>query len=296
MNTKVPEKKHSLAIILVNYNGSFWLKKTLTSLDEFYLHKTKNKVEVWVVDNHSQDDSVAMVKNDFPFVKLIEADQNLGFAKANNLAIAQTQADYLMLLNSDTQLTKDSQIDQLVTYLYEHKEAGMIGPKLILSNGELDPACHRGEPTLWASFTYFVGLEKIFPRWKFLGGYHRYDLDLNSLHPIDAISGAALIISRPALNLVGPLDEDFFLYAEDLDWCKRFRDHNLEIIYDPEVTIIHHKNKSGIENQDQKIKKKSNTYFYSTMLQYYDKHYAKRYPQFLRSLIKTVLFIKEEES
>ncbi len=294
MAQKIAPKKHRLAIILVNYNGSFWLKKTLSSLEEFYLNKTKNKVEVWLVDNHSSDDSVTMVKTDFPWVHLIVAPENLGFAKANNLAIAQTDADYLMLLNSDTQLTSQSQLDKLINYLYEHKEVGMIGPRLLLTNGELDPACHRGEPTLWASFTYFSGLEKLFPQNKLFSQYHAYFADLNSIHFVEAISGAAMMISRPALNIVGPLDEDFFLYGEDLDWCKRFRDHNFPIVYNPEVTIIHHKNKSGIENSDQSIKKKTNTHFYDTMLQYYDKHYAKKYPQFVRTFVKTILAMKKE--
>ncbi|MDO5561972.1 MAG: glycosyltransferase family 2 protein, partial [bacterium] len=284
---KTLNKKQTLAIILVNYNGSFWLKKTLTSLEEFYLHKSKNKVEVILVDNQSSDDSVAMTQENFPWVHLIIAEENFGFAKANNLALKETNADYVMLLNSDTQLDEKSNLDFLVDYLYQHKEAGMIGPKLLLTNGQVDPACHRGEPTLWASFTYFIGLEKLFPKFKPFALYHRSDLDLNTIHPVEAISGAAMMVARPALNLVGPLDENFFLYGEDLDWCKRFRDAGFSVIYDPEVTIIHHKNKSGIENANQDVKQKSNTYFYSTMLQYYDKHYQKKYPQFIRSLIKS---------
>lgn len=291
--TKTNLKKHSLAIILVNYNGSFWLKKTLISLEEFYLHRTKNKVEVILVDNHSSDDSVAMVKENFPFVKIILAPENLGFAKANNIALKETDADYVMLLNSDTQLNEDSHLDELINYLYEHKEVGMIGPKLLLTNGEFDQAAHRGEPTPWASFTYFTGLAKLLPKFKPFALYHRTDLDLNSSHPIEAISGAAMMVSRPALNLVGPLDENFFLYGEDLDWCKRFRDANFEIIYYPHSIIIHHKNKSGIENENQNIQRKSNHYFYDTMLQYYDKHYAKKYPRFFRFFIQAALFIKK---
>ena len=291
--TKNLIKKHTLAIILVNYNGSFWLKKTLASLEEFYLRKSKNKVEVILVDNQSSDDSVAMVKENFPTVKIIMAPENLGFAKANNLAIKETTADYIFLLNSDTQLDQKSNLNLLLDYLYQHKEVGMIGPKLILTNGQVDPACHRGEPTLWASLTYFSGLAKLFPKFKPFALYHRTDLDLNTIHPVEAISGAAMMVTRPALNLVGLLDEDFFLYGEDLDWCKRFRDAGFTIIYDPEVVIIHHKNKSGIENVSQDIKQKSNGYFYTTMLQYYDKHYQKKYPAFVRSIIKSFLFLKK---
>ncbi len=293
MSTK-NTKKTSLAIILVNYNGSFWLKKTLASLEEFYLKTTDTKVETWLVDNASTDDSLTMVAANFPWVKVIKSDTNLGFAKANNLALAKINTDYVLLLNTDTQLGEQSQIDQLIDYLQTHPQVGMIGPKLLLTGGDLDPACHRGEPTLWASFTYFVGLEKLFPKVKLFSHYHRTDLNLDSIHQVDAISGAAMLMPHAAIKKVGLLDEQFFLYAEDLDWCKRFRDAGYQIVYFPEVIITHHKNKSGIENRDQKIKSKSKTYFYTTMLQYYDKHYQQKYPKFIRDLVRTFLFIKKE--
>lgn len=291
---KLMAKKYSLAIVLVNYNGSFWLKKTLSSLHEYYLKKTKNKVEVWLVDNASTDDSLVMTKRDYPQVKIIAAHENLGFAKANNLALKEIKTDYIMLLNSDTQLDERSQIDQLINYLDANRDVGLISPKLILTHGEIDPACHRGEPTLWASLTYFLKLEKLFPRCRLFNQYHLWHLDLNQIHEVQAISGAAVITPKHALDKVGLLDEDFFLYAEDLDWCKRYRDQGYKIIYYPDVIITHHKNKSGIDNQDAKIKSKSRTYFYQTMLQYYDKHYSQKYPQWLRSLIKSFIFIKKE--
>lgn len=287
-------KKNSLAIILVNYNGSFWVKKTLLSLQQYYLKKTKNKVEIWLVDNASTDDSLAQAQASFPKIKIIQAKENLGFAGANNLALKQVQTDYVMLLNTDTQLDERSDIDGMIAYLQTHPKVGMIGPKLVLSDGEIDFASHRGEPTLWASFTYFSKLEKLFPRWRFFSHYHRGDLDLNTIHQIDAISGAAMIVTKKALQKVGPLDDNFFLYAEDLDWCKRFRDAGFQIVYYPSAVIIHHKNKSGIENESKDIKGNSRKYFYTTMLQYYDKHYAQHYPSWVRNFIRGVLFVKKE--
>jgi GT2 family glycosyltransferase len=286
-------KTHSLSIILVSYNGSFWLKKTLTSLQKYYLQKTKNKIRVYLVDNASTDDSVAMTKQNFPFVKVIQAPHNLGFATANNLALKQIDTDFAMLLNTDTEFNDQSNLDLLINYLYRHRDVGMIGPKLLLTGGAPDLAAHRGEPTLWASLTYFLKLEKLFPKLKFFSGYHRLDLDPDTIHQIDAISGAAMMVTKKALKKVGLLDEDFFLYAEDLDWAKRFRQANFKIIYYPQVVITHHKNKSGIANQDAVIKGKSRVYFYETMLQYYDKHYAKKYPRWLRSFIRTFIFIKK---
>lgn len=285
-------KKHSLDIVLLSYNGSFWLKKTLLSLKKYYLRRTTNQVRVWLVDNASSDDSVAMVKKEFPFVKIILSPTNVGFAAGNNLALKKVTGEYVLLLNTDTQLDERSHIDELIAYLDRHKDVGMIGPKLLLTGGQLDPACHRGEPTPWASFCYFSGLEKLFPHWRIFSAYHRYDLDLDTCHEIEAISGAAMLVAKHAMDKVGLLDENFFLYAEDLDWAHRFRDQGYKIVYYPQVVIIHHKNKSGIANQDAKIKGKSKAYFYDTMLQYYDKYYARHYPKFFRTLVKTALFIK----
>ena len=236
----------SLTIIIVSYNGEFWLKKTLQTLDEFYRQKTATQVKTVVVDNGSSDDITGMIKNDFPWVHLLASPTNLGFAGANNLALFECDSDFVMLLNPDTQLDERSRLDHLFDQLESHPEWGMIGPRLVMTDGQLDPACHRGEPTLWASFCYFARLEKLFPRLKFFAGYHRHDLDLTTCHPVDAISGAATIVSRTALTDVGPLDANFFLYGEDLDWCRRFREAGYQVVYDPAVTIIHHKHKTEI--------------------------------------------------
>jgi GT2 family glycosyltransferase len=287
-------KKHSLTIILVSYNGSFWLKKTLTSLFQFYLKKTRHRVQVVLVDNASSDDSVAMTQANFPQVKVIAAPTNLGFAGANNLALQDVRTDYVMLLNTDTELNEQNGIDDMIDYLKRHQDVGLIGPRLLLTNGQPDLAAHRGEPTLWASFTYFLGLERIFPHFRPFSGYHRLDLDLQTTHQIDALSGAAMIFPRRALRKVGLLDDHFFLYAEDLDWSKRFRDAGYKVIYFAPAVITQHKNKSGIANQDAQIKGKSREYFYDTMLQYYDKHYAHKYPRWLRHLVRTFIFVKKE--
>ena len=283
----------SLTIIIVSYNGEFWLKKTLQTLDEFYRQKTATQVKTVVVDNGSSDDITGMIKNDFPWVHLLASPTNLGFAGANNLALFECDSDFVMLLNPDTQLDERSRLDHLFDQLESHPEWGMIGPRLVMTDGQLDPACHRGEPTLWASFCYFARLEKLFPRLKFFAGYHRHDLDLTTCHPVDAISGAATIVSRTALTDVGPLDANFFLYGEDLDWCRRCREAGYQVVYDPAVTIIHHKHKTGIANKDAAISGQSKIYFYDTMLQYFDKYQAEHYPRFIRTLLSWVILWKK---
>jgi GT2 family glycosyltransferase len=286
-------KKTDLTIIVLSYQTPFWLKKTLTTLKQFYLDKTKYKVKVIVVDNNSQDDSVKIVKTSFKWAEVIRSKENLGFAGGNNLALKNIDSRYSMLLNSDVELNDNSNLDLAIKYLDENLKVAVMTPKLTLYNGELDWASHRGEPTPWAGFSYYSKLAKIFPNSQLFAQYHQTYKDFDETHEIDACSGAAIILRTSAMEKVGLLDEQFFMYAEDLDWCKRFRDKNHKIIYFPHVQIIHHKYKSGIESKTRATSKKVNHYFYDTMLQYYDKHYAKKYPKFFRTLLKTFIFIKK---
>jgi GT2 family glycosyltransferase len=253
------------------------------------------KVEVIVVDNASSDNSVAMLKKDFKWVKVIESPQNRGFAAGNNLGLVKISSKYSMLLNSDTQFTANTFLEKMIQYMDQHPEVAVITPRLLLADGTLDPASHRGEPTLWASFTYFAKLEKLFPQSPIFGQYHQLYKNLQTVHPIDACSGAAMIVRTSAMKEVGLLDEQFFMYAEDLDWCKRFREAGYQIIYFPESVIIHHKYKSGRKSSDVQLSRKTNHHFYQTMLQYYDKHYQHKYPFFVRTLVHHLLKYKKGE-
>jgi len=281
-----------LSIIILNYNGQCWLSKLLPSLKENYLQITRYSVEVVIVDNCSTDGSASFVSS-FDWVRLIESGYNGGFAYGNNIALKNNEARYVMLLNSDTEFSEDvSNLDRLIEYLDKYEEAGIITPKIELSNGCMDLACHRGEPTPWASFVYFMGLEKLFPESRFFAQYHQGYKNLNEIHEIDACTGAAMIVRNSAMKKVGLLDERFFIYAEDVDWCKRFRESGYKVVFDPEVRIIHHKFKSGIQNAELKIASETQAYFYRTMLQYYDKHYREKYPRLVRSFVKFVIEFK----
>jgi len=287
------KKKSTLEIIIVNYNSQFWLKKTLISLKKFYLDRAYHRVSVTLVDNGSTDQSVQLVKRNFRWLKLIEAKENLGFAGANNLALKETKADYVMLLNSDVELTAASNLDKLLDYLNQNQRVAVITPKIIFSDGQIDPACHRGEPTLWASLTYFLKLETLFPGRRWSNQYHQWFKNLKQVHPIDACSGAAMMVRKKAIDQVGLLDERFFMYAEDLDWAHRFRQAHWQIIFYPNVSLIHHKYKSGLKNSSQAIARNTRKHFYNTMLQYYDKHHARRYPRWVRQLIHLFITIKK---
>lgn len=283
-----------LNIIILNYNGKFWLKKLLSSLRKNYLENSRYSVEVSVVDNGSSDNSADYLRS-LEWVKLIESGKNGGFAFGNNLALRESKARYLMLLNSDTEIPEiNGNLDFLIDYMDHDEKAAVITPRLELDNGLMDAACHRGEPTPWASFCHFIKLEKIFPKSVRFAKYHQTYKDMRFIHQIDACTGAAMLVRNSAIEKTGLLDERFFMYAEDLDWCHRFRENGYKVIFYPDVTIIHHKYKSGIQSSVVETSADSRKWFYETMLQYYDKHYASRYPLLLRNLLKFFIETKKK--
>jgi GT2 family glycosyltransferase len=283
-----------LSIIILNYNGQSWLEKLLPSLRTQFLAKTRLEVEVVVVDNASTDSSIDWLKT-LSWIRLIRSDHNGGFASGNNLALRESTARYQMLLNSDTEFTSEtSNLDLLVDYMDQHPDAGVITPNLLLDNGKQDPACHRGEPTPFASLTYFLRLEKYFPGSKWFGQYHQTYKPMTALHDIDACSGAALMVRTSCLHQVGLLDERFFMYAEDLDWCKRFREAGYRVVFHPKVSVLHHKYQSGIRNTNKQIQQSTSYWFYTTMLQYYDKHYKDKYPRIFRFFLKILLALNQK--
>ena len=280
-----------LSIIILNYNGLSWIQNLLPNLKKNYLDKTAYQVEVVVVDNASTDGSQTFLAT-IDYIKCIHAKKNGGFAYGNNLAIKNTRARYVLLLNSDTELIEnESSINLLLEYMDAHKEVAVVTPNLILSNGMPDKACHRGEPTPWAGFCYFSGLEKWMGPSKIFGRYHLTNLPQNTIHEIEACSGAAMLVKNSVIQEVGLLDEQFFMYAEDIDWCKRIREKGYKVVFYPTVKIIHHKYRSGLANTE--MRAKTNHWFYKTMLQYYDKHYKTQYPSCFRWLLKWTLKWKE---
>jgi len=287
-------KSFDLSIIILNYNGRFWLEKLLHSLEKQFVQKTRYHIEVIVVDNCSTDDSVQFVKT-FEWVKLMESGKNGGFAFGNNLALKDNQAHYVMLLNSDTELSGEkSNLDRLIEFMNTHENVGIITPRLLLINGCIDMACHRGEPTPWAAFSYFIGLEKLFPKSRAFAKYHQCYKNCDEIHSIDACSGATMMIRTSAMEKVGLLDERFFMYAEDIDWCRRFREFGYLVVYNPEVSVIHHKYKSGIQNSNQSKKTDTTDWFYDTMLIYYDKYYKKQRFSLFRCLLKLFILIRKK--
>lgn len=279
--------KFDLSIIILSYNTKDLLRNCLVSLEKAM---TKDLAgETIVVDNASVDGSVEMIKKEFPEVKLIASKKNLGFTKGNNLGMKKAQGKYLLLLNSDTEVFSDTLI-KMVGFMEKNPRVGLATCRVEFLNGQLDPACHRGFPTPWAALTYFVGLEKLLPRLKIFSQYHQLYKNLNSVHEIDSPSGAFSLVRQKVAREVGFLDEDYFMYGEDLDWAYRIKKSGWQVVFNPQSKIIHYKKQSGRakagNNQKARLIRRSTTnYFYQTMKIFYHKHYRQRYPKLVTGLV-----------
>lgn len=272
----------NLSVIIVSYNTREHLYECLQSLMKFRPKGITR--EILVVDNGSADGSAVMVRDKFPEVRLIISGENLGFARANNLAIRKSHGEYILLLNSDTLFTADP-VSEMLRFMDQKPRAAVSTCKLILPDGNQDPACHRGFPTPWAAFTYIFKLEKLFPESRLFGQYHQGYKDLTLPHEVDCISGAFFLIRRKAVDSVGLLDEDYFMYAEDIDWCYRIRLAGWQIWFNPEVSVLHKKMQSGRQHNTDSQRQTSKRYFHVNNLLFYRKHYQKKYGPVITFLV-----------
>ncbi|MEK7587794.1 MAG: glycosyltransferase family 2 protein [Patescibacteria group bacterium] len=263
-----------LSIIILSYNTASLLKGCLASV--FSFQTPHDTWEIIVVDNASTDGSADMVKNEFPSVRVIRNKQNIGFSAGNNVGIRKASGDYVLLLNSDTEVGPGT-MQAMLLFMQSRPDAGAATCRLGLPDGSLDLACHRGFPTPWAALTYFFGLEKMFPRVPLFAQYHQWYKDLSTVHEIDSPSGAFFILPRLVIDQIGLLDEHFFMYGEDLDWAYRIKQAGWKIFYNPIVSALHRKKQSGRAHADPAMRKKTEGYFYDTMRLFYQKHYARRY-------------------
>lgn len=272
-----------LSIVIVNYNVRHFLEQCLTSV---FRAGNGIEMEVFVVDNNSVDGSVSLVAEKFPAVKLIANKENLGFSKANNQAIRQSSGEYVLLLNPDT-VVEENTFSLCLQYLDSHPEAGGLGVKMLDGNGHFLPESKRGLPIPSVAFYKIFGLSKLFPKSRVFGRYHLGYLDPEEIHEVAVLSGAFMFLRREALDQTGLLDEDFFMYGEDIDLSYRITKAGYKNIYFPRTRIIHYKGES--------TKKSSINYvfvFYNAMVIFAKKHFSKKNAGLFSMMINTAVYLR----
>ncbi len=284
------KKELKLSVVIVNYNVKYFLELCLSSVyrsvrklaGEYYPFCA----EIWVVDNNSTDGSIDMVRAKFPEVRIIANTQNKGFSFANNQAINQTEAEYILLLNPDTVVGENS-FASMLHFMDEHPEAGGLGIKMIDGKGNFLPESKRGLPTPEVAFYKVSGLSALFPKTKIFGRYHLGFLSKNKDHKIEVLSGAAMLLRKSALAVSGNLDEDFFMYGEDIDLSYRITKAGFKNYYYAGTSIIHYKGES--------TKKSSINYvfvFYKAMIIFARKHFAKKNANLFAFLINFAVYLR----
>jgi GT2 family glycosyltransferase len=229
-----------ISVVVVSWNAKDYLMDCLRSL---LFPKTSQTMEIIVVDNASTDGSPEAVIEQFPEVILIRNEKNLGFAKANNIGISRSTGKYVCLINSDVIILSDC-IVKLYYFMETTPSIGMLGPKILNSDRSLQSSCRRF-PSLWNNFCPAIGLDRLFPASKFFCGEHMFYFRHDKMQKVEVLVGCFLMIRRKALEQVGYLDEQFFMYAEDIDLCKRFWDAGWEVAFSPHAEAIHYRGASS---------------------------------------------------
>lgn len=266
-----------ITVIIVSYQCHDALRRCLESLEA---ERGSVDLEVIVVDNGSIDGTVAMVRDWFPWVRVIANPANVGFAAAANQAFGIGRGAQLLFLNPDTVIPPGA-IAKVSEKLERHPDIGMLGCKLLRPDGTFDHACKRGFPTISSSLYYFFRLSRLWPRSPRFAHYTAGELGKNQAGSVDAVNGAFMLVRRDAAEDVGPMDERYWLYAEDIDWCYRFWERGWKVFYWPGVDVIHWKGGSSGDIRPWTL----NRAFHRSMWLFYAKHYAPRQPRILTPLV-----------
>ena len=271
----------TLSIVIVNYNVCGFLEQCLLSLADAVKEMPH---EIFVVDNASTDGSDTYIPRRFPQVKYIYNTENVGFARANNQAMALSSGRYVLLLNPDT-VVGESVLSEACRFLDDHPDAGALGVKMLDGDGRFLPESKRGFPSPWVSFCKIFGLAKIFPRSPRFGRYHLRYLDENEINRVDVLSGAFMLLRRSTLDRCGLLDEQFFMYGEDIDLSYRMTLTGRHNYYLP-LRIIHYKGESTKTESLRYVR-----IFYQAMLIFLRKHYP-HYKFFAQFSIRLAIYLR----
>lgn len=265
-----------ISIIIVSYNVKTFLQHCIHSVQKA---KQDLNIELFVVDNNSIDGTGDMVKREFPDVHFIGNDNNLGFGKANNQALKLSRGKYVLFLNPDT-LIEENTLRVLFDFMENNPNIGIAGPKILNSDGTLQLACRRSFPSPSVALPKLLGLSNLFPKSKTFGKYNLTYLDPDDSYAVDAVSGSFMFCRGDLVRELEGFDEDFFMYGEDLDLCRRVQLKNMLVYYVADTTIIHHKGESSKSAPFDSLMA-----FYKAMDIFFRKHFSSLY-----SFITTLFF------
>jgi N-acetylglucosaminyl-diphospho-decaprenol L-rhamnosyltransferase len=261
----------SLDVVVVSYQCRELLERCLASLEHDPF--TRGEMRVHVVDNASTDGSAELVEQRFPRMQLRRLTRNVGFSVANNEVLRHADGDLVLLLNPDTEVTPGA-LDAVSLALQAQPDVGMLGCRLVRDDGSFDHAAKRSFPTPLSALAHFVGVGRRATAGSRLAQYRAPELDEHASGDVDAVNGAFMLVRREALDDVGLLDEGYWLYMEDLDWCFRFHQRGWRVWYEGGVTIVHVK--AGTSGRHRRLRQ--NVAFHRGMARFYRKFHAGRNP------------------
>lgn len=277
-----------LSVIILNYNTAALTRNCLASIEK---NRDEVPLEVIVSDNGSSDESLEMVRREFPWVKVVENGANLGFAAGNNRARPFAKGEYILFLNTDTLVNKGT-LAETVRYMDEHPEVGALSCRLVLADGKnLDKDARRGFPTPWVALTHFSGLDRLLPNSRLFAKYWYGGVPEDTVQEVDVIQGAYFISPKKLLDKVGWFDETYFLDGEDIDLCWKIHEVGKKIVYYPKVSIVHLKGATKGKNKKTKVKVslKNKIKFrmssVTSMEIFYRKRMWKKYPLLVNVLV-----------
>jgi GT2 family glycosyltransferase len=269
-----------LSIVVVSFNVKELLRDCLTSIDAA---RGDLSIELFVVDNASDDGSADMVAREFPTAHLIRNADNRGFSTANNQALRLARGRYSLLLNPDTWLPPNA-LAESVRFMEENPDIGAMGPRLLMGDGRLDLACRRSFPSPEVAFYRLSGLAKLFPNNPRFAAYNLRDHDETEPLDVDSVCGAFMLVRREAIDQVGLLDEAFGMYGEDLDWAYRLKQAGWRVRYQPTITVKHYKGQSSRRRPWRAL-----WWFYDAMHIFYRKHYEPNRPRLMNAVVHAAI-------
>jgi GT2 family glycosyltransferase len=294
-----------LSIVIVTYNGRDIALQALALYGDAIAADADHAYELIVVDNASRDGLPDAVAAAYPEVTLIRNAENLGFARAGNIGYEAATGRYILFSNADIEVTAET-LPTLIRAMDAAPDVGACTPYLELAQtGEVDWGAHRGFPTPWAALTYFTRLDRLFrrsrPLSRVFGQYHLLDRDLETPHEVDAIRGGFFFVRREAFEGAGRWDEDYFMYAEDIDLCYQLKQLGYRVMFYPQARAVHyHGMTTGLKRHSQEIAvydahDRARTYaaFYDTMKVFYDKHYRRRYSPLVRWVVFVAIDVRK---